>query len=164
MTVKDFILWHGIDRYSCIYIRRLDWSNIQNFENIHNRSISKQCMEQNWRFKGSKKWLICNFTWCRIFDRRRWIWSWQVSELTPDNHKYYWWELFAPTHNFGFLGLRLKYGISKLKLLKHTVHFIPMNIGIRFCSLSIRIFASDHWKIKTLNRCNENLLKIWIGH
>ena len=51
--VKDFIIWHGIDRFSFIYIRRLDWSNIPQMENIHNCSISKQCMEKNWRFEGS---------------------------------------------------------------------------------------------------------------
>ena len=60
-----------------------------------------------------------------------------------------------------FLGLQLKYGISKQKLLKYTVHFIPVNIGIRFCSLLIRIFAFDHWKIKTL-KFNDWIVKIKI--
>ena len=38
-------------------------------------------------------------------------------------------------------GLQLKFGISKRDLLEQPIHLKVRNIGIPFCSLSIRTFA-----------------------
>ena len=51
--------------------------------------------------------------------------------------------------DFEFLVLQLRHGISKQKLLEHTVRLKPGNIIIRFCFLSIRIFVFDYYEIKT---------------
>ena len=50
--------------------------------------------------------------------------------------------------NFEFLVLQPRFGILKQKRLEHTIPLNMVNILIRFCFLSIRIFAFDYNEIK----------------